>query len=95
GVVGAVVTAPTAHPLARIDHTRRPTPVCAQALVGTGMAIGAGIAAALYQHWFGVGNMVVWQITLMLVAASFWEFNLLLALPAAAGWWATYAILNG
>lgn len=67
----------------------------ARALVGIGSAIGCGVAAALYQHYFGVGNMVVWQIVMMLCAASMWNFHILLALPALLGWLMTASLLKG
>lgn len=65
-----------------------------RALVSVGSALGCGVAAAVHQHYYGTGNLVVWQIAMMLCAASFWNFKLLLAFPAIVGWLAVHSLLG-
>jgi hypothetical protein len=85
--VDAALTTPAGMAAIHLRWTTR-------ALVGVGSAIGCGAAAALHQHHYGAGNLVVWQITMMLCAASFWEFKVLLAIPAVAGWLLTRGLLQ-
>jgi hypothetical protein len=58
-----------------------------RALVGVGSAIGCGLGAAGYIALADYHPGSVVQFVFLLCAISFWEFKVLLAIPALAGFW--------
>jgi len=71
-------------------HLRRTS----RALVAIGSAIGCGIAAALFIKLTDYSPGTFAQFAFLLAAISFWEFKLLLAVPAVAAFGATLRLLG-
>lgn len=94
---GAVVRGHTigvAAPGARgvLHHLRDPMAV--GAVVRVCFAVGCGIAAAVHRDAFGAGNGTLWAVTYLACGTSFADFRPWYALPTAAAYLGTLALLR-
>lgn len=65
-----------------------------RACVAIGAAVGCGVAAAAYIRYTGYSPGGLAQFVFLLCAISFWEFKILLSLPAVAAFWISLRLLG-